>query len=117
METLEFSEELTVCDDRPTQTRAIVFAGNIQCQLLECVGTQAECTVDIPLRRSRFPGVWFIAIDEEHVPGGGCMPSMPIGVLLNPFLDKTDYEMLMCMTCESVLDVMCMNDFGVICTG
>ena len=115
MEALKFSEEFTVCDDGAMQTRMMVFAGNVQRQLLECIGTKAECTVNITFRRRWLSGVRFIAIDEEHVPGRSRMPCTSINVLLNAFLDKTDYKMLMCMTCESVLDVMCMNDFGVIC--
>src|SRR5258708_18117946 len=115
MEELEFSEELTVCCNGAVEAGMMVFAANIQRQLLECVATKAECTVNITFRPCRFSGVRFIAIHEEDVPSGSCMPSMPIGVLLNAFLDKTDYKMLMCMTCESVLDVMCMNNFGVIC--
>jgi hypothetical protein len=42
------------------------------------------------------------------------MSGTAIGVLQGACLDKGDYRMLVGMTCESVLDVMCMYDLGVI---
>jgi hypothetical protein len=42
------------------------------------------------------------------------MSGAAIGVLLGACLDKSDYGMLVGMTCESVLNVMCMHDFSVI---
>jgi hypothetical protein len=114
MEALQFREELTVRDDCTMQIGMIVFAHNVQRQLLEGVGTKAECAVNIAFRRCWFSGVRFITIDEENVPRRSCVPGSPIRVLLNAFLHKTDYKMLMRMTCESVLDVMRMNDLSVI---
>lgn len=116
MEPLESSEESAVCDDSAIQTRMIVSVGNVQRQLPEGFRTEAERAVNIAFRRCRFSGVRFIAIDEEHAPGRSCMPGTPIGVLLDAFLDEADYKMLVRMTCESVLDVMRMNDLGAIWT-
>jgi hypothetical protein len=99
------------------QIGLVIFARNVQRQLLEDVGTKAEGTVNVAFRRCRFSGMRFIAIDEEHVASRSCVLGSPIGVLLNAFLDKTDYKMLMRMTCKSVLDVVRMNDLGFVWMG
>jgi hypothetical protein len=116
MEPLEFNEELAVRNDSTIQVGMIVSICNVQRQLPEGFRTKAQRPVNVPFRRCRFSGVRFIAIDEEYVPSGSYMPGTPIGVLLDAFLDKADYKMLVRMTCESVLDIMRMNDLGVIGT-
>jgi hypothetical protein len=44
------------------------------------------------------------------------MSGTAIGVLLRASLDKADYKVLVGMTREPVLDVMCVNDLGFIRT-
>jgi hypothetical protein len=50
-----------------------------------------------------------LAIDKKDLSSRGRTLRTPIGVLLNTFFDDADYEMLVCVTSESVFHIMRMN--------
>jgi hypothetical protein len=114
MEPLKFREKSAVCHNRTVETRMFVPVGNVQCQLPEGLRTEAERAVNVTFHRCGLSGVRFAAIHEEHAPRRRRMPDTAIGVLLDALLDDADYKMFMRMTREPVLDVMRVNQFGVI---
>jgi hypothetical protein len=110
MQPSELSEELAVCNNGTLEIRQVVSICNVQRQLQEGFTADAERPVEMPIRGCRFSSVWFIAINEKYLPCGSSMPGASIGVLLHAFLDEAHDEMLVCMTYESVLHIMRMND-------
>jgi len=73
VEPLEFCEQSVISDNSANQTWMIASVCNVKSQFPEGFRTKTERTVNIPFGRRRFSGVRFIAIDEENLPGGGCM--------------------------------------------
>ena len=92
--------------------RQLVPARHFQRESPEDVGIQAESSIQVPSIVCRFAGVGFAAIDEEDLSRRCSIHRTQIGVLLDTFFDKGYDEVFVCMTSETMLDIVGVDDFS-----
>jgi hypothetical protein len=109
VEPSQASEEFAVRDDTSLESGHFTYFRKIEGKLSEDFGSEAEGPIEIPIPDCRFAGMGLLAIDKKDLSSRGRTLRTPIGVLLNTFFDDADYEMLVCVTSESVFHIMRMN--------
>jgi len=72
---------------------------------------QTESAINVPIRRGRFSGMGFAAVNEEYLPRRCRVLCSPVRILLNALLDQPDDAMFMSVAREAVLDIMRVNNF------